>query len=123
MAKKVLIIDDDPNIVKMLESRLKANSYEVATALNGFEGLDKVREEKPDLIILDIVMPKMDGYTFIQELKTREVDADEPVKRTPIIVITAKEKMQDLFKMEGVKDYIVKPFAADELLEKVQKYI
>ena len=118
MRKKILVIDDEKDIVKLLESRLKANHYEVVTAFDGEEGLEKLKKEKPDLVILDIFMPKTDGYTFVREYKTI-VD----VKSVPIIVLTAKERMRDLFKMEGVADYILKPFMAEELLEKVNKHI
>ena len=62
MAKKILIVDDEPNIVKMLESRLKANGYEVVTARDGQEAIEKVASDSPDLIILDLMLPKIDGY-------------------------------------------------------------
>ncbi|MEI6632929.1 MAG: response regulator [Chlamydiota bacterium] len=115
MAKKILIVDDEPHIVEMLKSRLEANDYKVLSACNGEEGLKKVQDENPGLIILDVMMPEMDGWTFLKELKREG-------KHIPVIILTAKEKMQDLFELEGIKDYIVKPFKADELLEKISKY-
>ena len=118
MPKKILVIDDEKDIVNLLASRLKANRYEVVTAFDGDEGLEKLKTEKPDLVILDILMPKTDGYTFVREFKTM-ID----LKDVPIIVLTAKEMMRDLFKMEGITDYIVKPFVADELIEKLVKHI
>ncbi len=118
--KKILIIDDEPDIVKIIQKQFMASHYEVITALDGEEGLEKAEREKPDLIILDIMMPKMDGYTFTRELHTK---ISSGRVTTPIIVLTAKEKMQDLFEIEGVKEYIVKPFDPAELLEKVKKYI
>ena len=117
MAKKILVIDDEPTIVKVVESRLKANGYEVVCAYDGQEGLQKVASQSPDLIIVDIGMPKVDGYTFVKEVR-----AKESTSKTPIIVLTARDKMRDLFEMEGVKDYLAKPFKAEELLERVNSY-
>ncbi|MFC1704686.1 response regulator [Candidatus Omnitrophota bacterium] len=123
MSKKILVIDDDPNVVKMLKSRLEASNYRVATASNGNEGLEQVSKERPDLILCDIVMPIMDGYTFLNELRAREMKESQPLQSIPVFVLTAKEKMQDLFAMEGIKEYIVKPFKAEELLEKIKNVL
>ena len=114
--KKILIIDDEPHIIKMVRSRLEANNYEVVTALNGEEGLNKLHQEKPDLIILDILMPKMDGYTFVRELKKEE-------NEIPVIILTANTGMTDLFDEEGITDHVYKPFKTEELLEKIRKHI
>ncbi len=116
MSKKILIIDDDPNIVELLKRRLLASQYLVATANNGEDGLAQVKVEKPDLIIVDVLMPKMDGYTFVRMLRR-----EEEVRNIPVIVLTAKDKMKDLFEMEGVKDYIVKPYRPEDLMEKVKR--
>ncbi len=118
MANKILIVDDEPQIVSLIKSRLEANHYEVLTASDGEEGLQKFEDEKPDVIILDIGMPKVDGYTFVLRLKQMP-----DVKTLPIIILTARAKMQDLFKIEGVKDYLLKPFKAEELLEKIKQHI
>ncbi len=118
MSKKILIIDDEPGILKLLQDRLKVNQYTVVTAQDGEEGLAKINSEQPDLIILDIMMPKMDGFTFVREYKRLSES-----KIVPIIVLTAKENLQDIFKMEGVKDYLLKPFAAEDLLTRVKKLI
>lgn len=112
--KKILIVDDEPELVEMLRMRLEASDYEVVSANDGEEGLQKTKSEKPDLVVLDIMMPKKDGYTFVKEMKT-----DKTTKHIPVIVLTAKTKMQDLFEMEGVKDYVVKPFESKELLAKI----
>jgi len=118
MAKKILIIDDEPDLVTVLRARLESQKFAVVTAGDGVEGLKKVEEEHPDLIILDVLMPRMDGFTFILELKK-----NPETKMIPVIVLTAKEMMSDLFKLEGVPDYIVKPFNVEELLARVKKYI
>jgi len=116
MAKKILVIDDEPNIVDVLKARLEANGYEVVIAHDGDSGLDAVKLTRPDLIILDVMMPRMDGLTFAKKMK-----ADESIPDIPIIVLTAKEKMRDLFEIEGIKDYITKPYTAPELLEKIRR--
>lgn len=116
MSKKILVIDDDPNIVELLKRRLTASQYIVVTASNGEEGLQQVSAEKPDLIIVDVLMPKMDGYTFVRTLRR-----DDEYRGLPVIVLTAKDKMKDLFELEGVKDYIVKPYRPEDLMEKVKR--
>lgn len=118
MPKKILIVDDEPDVVEMVRARLESDNYEVVVAFNGEEGLKKVDSEKPDLIILDISMPHMDGYTFVREFKkTTNLNVSS------IIILTAKEKMKDLFEIEGVGDYIVKPYEGEELLRKVRKHL
>ncbi|MFC1480144.1 PleD family two-component system response regulator [Candidatus Omnitrophota bacterium] len=118
MANKILLIDDDPIIVKVVKSRLEASSYKVISASNGSEGLEKAVNEHPDLIILDIMMPEMDGYAFVKEIKS-----NPSAKHIPIIILTVKDKMKDLFEMEGVKDYLIKPFKEEDLLEKIKKHL
>ena len=118
LKKKVLIVEDELDMVDMLKVRLEANNYEVITSSDGEEGFKKAKSDKPDLIVLDIIMPKKDGYTFV-----REARLDDSIKNIPIIVLTAKPGMKDLFAMEGIKDYIVKPFEAQELLEKINAHL
>lgn len=116
MGKKVMVVDDEPDILKVIQTRLEASGYETILASNGEEALKVIGNTKPDLILLDILMPKMDGYTFLREVKKRRVNV-------PIIVLTAKSAMKDLFEIEGVKDYIVKPFDSAELIKKISAYI
>jgi CheY-like chemotaxis protein len=97
MARKILVIDDEPDVREMLKERLEANGYTIVIAVDGEDGLQKVDQESPDLIVLDIMMPKMDGYTFVRELKAKQLE--RPI---PIIMLTAKDMMQDLFAFEGV---------------------
>ncbi len=118
MTKKILVIEDDPETIELLTSRLEANRFEMISASDGEEGLEKVNDDKPDLIILDVMLPKMDGYTFIRELKARKA-----TEKIPVIVLTGKKKMEELFKLEGVEDYIVKPYKINDLLERIQKYL
>lgn len=118
MNKKILVVEDEPLIVNMVKHRLEKHHFDVVEAFEGEEGLEKAKNEKPDLIILDIIMPKMDGYTFVKKLKR-----DEDTRNIPIIILTAWEKMEDLFLQEGIKDYLVKPFKAEELLARIHKYL
>lgn len=116
--KKILVVDDEPELLSMVKMRLEASDYEVCIASDGQEGLEKAETEKPDLILLDIMMPEKDGYTFLLEAKKKQ-----SIKNIPVIVLTAMQKMKGLFKQEGVKDYILKPFDGQDLLEKVKKYL
>ena len=118
MTKKILVVDDEPNIVEVVKLRLEAEHYEVVTAPDGASALAKTESEKPDLIVLDIRMPQMDGYTFVKNLQRNENS-----KGIPIIILTAHEQMQELFAMEGVTDYVVKPFKGEELRVKVKKIL
>ena len=117
--KKILIIDDEPDIRDMVSVRLMANGYDVVTASDGEEGLKQVESQKPDLIIVDITMPGIDGYTFVKILK-KDIPA---ARKIPIIVLTGKDRMEDLFKIEGVGDYLVKPYESSQLLEKIKKHL
>lgn len=117
MAKKILVIDDDPSLIKMVDSYLSAHGFQVLVAMDGDEGLASVKKDNPDLIVLDIQMPRMNGYTFVHECKKIQAALN-----IPIIVLTAKQGMAEIFKVEGVKEYITKPFAMEKLLESVKKY-
>jgi two-component system alkaline phosphatase synthesis response regulator PhoP len=118
MSKKILVVDDDPSLIKMVDSYLSAHNYTVIIATDGDEGLAKIKSDKPDLIVLDVQMPKMNGYTFVHECKKIPSAAN-----IPIIVLTAKQGMAEIFKVEGVKEYMTKPFAMEKLLECVKKHI
>lgn len=116
--KRILIVDDEPEFVSMVKMRLENADYRVITAADGKEGLEKARSEKPDLILLDILMPHKDGYVFVKEAKQ-----DEKLKDVPVIILTAKPAMQDKFKMENVSDYIMKPFEAQDLLKSIERLL
>ncbi len=118
MGKKILFADDDVNIIEVLEIRFKSEGYEVTTANDGEEALLKMRAEKPDLVVMDIAMPKMNGYTLVREMK-----ADDNLKDIPAIVLSGKDTMEDIFQIEGVGTYLVKPFEFDELLAKVKEQL
>jgi DNA-binding response OmpR family regulator len=113
MAKKILVVDDEPSIVSLLKARLEDSQYEVITAKDGQEALDKTSQEKPDLIILDIMLPKIDGY-MVASLLT----SDENTRDIPIVMLTARNLAQDIKAgMEsGAVSYVQKPFNSDVLL-------
>jgi DNA-binding response OmpR family regulator len=117
MPKKILVVDDEADLVEILKLSLEMNNYEVITAFDGEEGFEKAKKEKPDLILLDIMMPKKDGWTFVREMKM-----DESIKHIPVIVLTGKDQLKDEFELEGVKDFIIKPVEIEVLLDKIDIY-
>jgi two-component system alkaline phosphatase synthesis response regulator PhoP/two-component system response regulator VicR len=114
---KILVIDDEPNIVQTLQDRLEMNEYEVITAGNGREGLEKFAQEKPDVILLDVIMPIMDGHEMLEKLRKQPDGQD-----VSVIMLTARSQTQDIARANacGIDDYIVKPFDLSELLEKIE---
>ena len=116
--KRILVVDDEVMLVNLLQMRLEANGYEVEVAYDGQEGLSKTAKTRPDLIILDINMEGMDGYTMLKELRKRE-----GIKDTKVIMLSASGKMREIFEKEGISDYITKPFDADDLLMSVARVI
>jgi len=118
MGKTVLVLDDDKINIKIMQKQLEEAGFEVSIALNGEVGLDKAKRSPPDLILLDVEMPIMNGYSFKTEINKFPNLAD-----IPVIVLSAHEKMQPIFKMKGVKDYVVKPVDYPKLFEKINKYL
>ncbi|MFH1414380.1 MAG: response regulator [Candidatus Omnitrophota bacterium] len=118
--RKILVIDDEQDLANMLKIRLEANSYKAATANNGEDGLQKAKSYKPDLIILDIRMPNMDGLEVLRRLR-----GEPQTKTIPVIMLTGKGDSESIFKAEelGTPDYIRKPFEVEELLNCVRKCI
>lgn len=117
---KILVVDDEPNIVQTLRDRLEMNEYKVITACNGKEGLETALQEKPDVILLDVIMPVMDGHEMLEALR-RQPGGGEP----SVIMLTARSQTQDISRANacGIDDYIVKPFDLSELLEKIESVI
>ncbi len=118
--KKILVVDDEPEMVKFMRMRLEASGYEVLEAYNGKEALEKAHKEKPDLVILDIMMPELDGFGVCRKLKI-----DSEYKSTPIIMLTIKFQPNDIKFAEamGADAYITKPFDDSMLLEKIEDLI
>jgi len=116
MPHKLMLVDDDPDFQQLMLFDLKKQGFDIVMASDGEEGLAKARSEKPDLILLDIKMPKMDGYTFVRHLKK-----DETTRDIPLIVLTSYEPMKDMFKLEGVNDYFVKSVDVKVLVDTIRK--
>ncbi len=122
MGKKILLIDDEEDILTTISMRLESAGYAVVTAKDGNEGLDLFAKEKPDLILLDVMLPNMNGYRMLQKLKEKTKQHGLKRIKPPVIIITAKgEGVKDLFEMEGITDYIVKPFESKDLLDRIKK--
>ncbi|MGI8792671.1 MAG: response regulator transcription factor [Acidimicrobiales bacterium] len=117
---KVLLVDDDPVILKLLQVNFEMEGYTVVTANDGVEGLEQARAERPDVILLDIMMPRKDGLEV-----TRELKGDDDTKHMPIILLSAKAQATDveLGKAAGANDYITKPFDPLELLDRVREML
>jgi DNA-binding response OmpR family regulator len=120
MKKKILLVDDEPLLVEMVSMRLEANDYEVMCAGDGQEALEKVRKVKPDLIILDLMLPKIDGYKVCRMLKF-----EDQYKNIPILLFTARAQQSDMKLGEdvGADAYLVKPFDAEVLLAKIKELL
>ncbi len=117
MAKKILITEDSPTILEITKQFLESKGYEVIQAIDGQEALDKARKENPDLIILDLMLPKMDGFEVCRLIKQ-----NSKIKNIPIIMLTAKgEEVDRIVGLElGADDYVVKPFSPRELVLRIK---
>ena len=121
MAKnKILVIDDEPEVVELLKKRLERVGYQVMTATDGMGGFKKACEQKPDLILLDIIMPGVDGLTVLRRLRAEEATCD-----IPVIMVTAKGRPASMFEAQRYRatDYIIKPFQWSELLRFIKRYL
>ncbi len=116
--KKILIIDDDEDIISLIRIILENENYTVIGALNGDEGIKYALKEKPDLILLDIMMPGADGWEVMKMLHT-----DEKTRKIPVAMLTCKTDVRDKLTglQEGAIDYITKPFSPEELITRVNK--
>jgi two-component system, OmpR family, phosphate regulon response regulator PhoB len=120
MKKRILLIEDEQDIITTLTFRLESEGYDVTTAMDGEDGLDKVKKENPDLILLDLMLPKMNGYKVCVLLKS-----DSKFKDIPIIIFTARAEEADRKKSEesGADAYITKPFEPPILLGKIKELL
>ncbi len=121
MAKgKILVVDDEVYIVHILDFSLRMEGYEVVTALDGEQALEKVKSDRPDLVVLDIMMPKLDGYDTCKRLKANPETHD-----IPVILLSAKGRNVDqrMGFEAGADDYITKPFSPRKLVEKINSIL
>lgn len=111
---RILIVDDEERIVNFLRAKLNASGYEVLTASNGLEGLEQAQAQEPDLVVLDLLMPKMDGLEMLKELRS--------FSAIPVIILTAKDADADRIRgfLLGADDYLPKPFNPDELVARIE---
>ncbi|MHB0912852.1 MAG: response regulator transcription factor [Armatimonadota bacterium] len=118
MPRKILAVDDEKHIVRLVQVNLERQGYEVVTANDGKEALQKVEEEKPDLLVLDVMMPYMDGFEVLQTLRRNPETAN-----IPVVMLTAKAQDADVFRgwQSGVDAYLTKPFNPMELISFVKR--
>jgi DNA-binding response OmpR family regulator len=118
--KRLLIVEDEKDMMEMLTFRLEAAGFEVIQAYDGQEGLDKAYSQNPDLILLDLMLPRVDGYKVCRELKS-----DVKYKKIPIAILTARasEKEKKLGMECGAEAYIIKPFEPGELMDKIKELL
>ncbi len=121
MANKIMVVDDEPDVVDLVRLVLESDGFQVVTAYSGKEALEKIGKEMPDLVLLDIMMPQMDGWEVYSRIR-----ANPQTKDIPVAMLTAKS--QSIDKMIGlhvvkVDDYITKPFGRSELLERVKRIL
>ena len=120
MSKRVLVVDDEPPTVRMIQLALEREGMDVATAANGAECLLAVDSGQPDLVILDVMMPVLDGFEALRVLREKE-----ETKHLPVIMLTARREDRDVLRgwMSGVDLYLTKPFQIDELLTAVRRIL
>lgn len=116
----VLVVDDSPTELKLVVTALQQKGYDVITATNGEEGLEKATRERPSLVIFDVVMPKMNGFQACRQLKTNEA-----TKTIPVLLLTSKSQESDKFWgfRQGADGYVTKPFTDDSLFAEINKLI
>ena len=120
MGQKIVVAEDEQHIAKLISFKLEREGYEVTWAKDGEEALEKIRQVMPDLVLLDVMMPVMDGYEVLRNLKN-----DDRLDTIPVIMLTAKSQEQDIVRGFdlGTDDYIVKPFRPAELVVRIKKIL
>ena len=120
MSAKLLIVDDEPATVQMIETFIQINGYSSATAYSGTDGLTMLELEKPDLVILDLMMPDMEGFEVCQRMR-----ASDAFKSTPILIISARTDQDaiDRAYASGANGYLTKPFQLPELLSEIERLV
>jgi two-component system alkaline phosphatase synthesis response regulator PhoP/two-component system response regulator VicR len=120
VSKRILAVDDERHIVRLIQVNLERAGYQVSTAFDGPEALKKIESDRPDLVVLDVMMPKMDGFEVLKRLR-----ANPETRQIPIIMLTAKAQDQDVFKgwSSGADAYLTKPFNPLELITFVKRIL
>ncbi|MDX1607853.1 MAG: response regulator [Candidatus Spechtbacterales bacterium] len=121
MAKKILVAEDEEALRKALSEVLKQNKYEVIGVMNGEAAMDKIKKEKPDLVLLDLILPKKDGFEVLEEMK-----ADDSIKNIPVIILTNLESTRDIERAldAGATTYLVKAnYDLEDVLKKIKSIL
>jgi DNA-binding response OmpR family regulator len=120
MANRILVVDDDAQLAQLMRISLETRDYEVIIARNGIEGLERARSDKPDLVVMDVMMPEMDGFEALQKMKS-----DESIRHIPVIMLTARGRSADAVKgiEAGAHFYLAKPFSTFELIAHVKQIL
>ena len=118
MAKKILVIDDEPDYVSTLKECLEGYGYEVATALNGKEGLERLKEKVPDLIVLDLIMPVMNGFEFYKRIKT-----DHKLHNIPVLIVTGRSDLESSMEPVDSDEFLSKPLILEDFLARIKPLI
>lgn len=115
---KILVVDDELHIIKILDYKLRGAGYTVISARDGLEAIEKAKSEKPDLILLDVMMPRLDGFGTLEELKK-----DPKTRRIPVFMLTVRGRAVDRVRGQelGIIEYITKPFSPTKLLAKIDE--
>ncbi len=113
--RKILIVDDEPALVKVFSIKLRVSGYEVITALNGQEALDLIKAEHPDIVLLDVIMPGMDGFEVLRKLRS--------FSKLPVIVFSARPEYARRAISLGANDFLAKPFNIDELMKTIESIL
>ena len=118
--KRILLIEDEAELIRAIKIRLEAAGFETISAKDGEEGLETARKEKPDLIVLDLILPNMSGFDVCRKLKI-----DKEYKDIPIIMLTAKSETRSIFEAAGLSatDYVIKPFSLENLFSLICRYL
>jgi len=115
---KILVADDEAQLALAIKIRLQAKGYEVRLASDGRQALELIAQDKPDLLLLDILMPNIDGYACLRELNQLYGRG-----KLAVIILTARDRMKELFELEGIEDYIIKPFDHEDLLLRIERVL
>lgn len=114
--KTILVVDDEQHLALASKIRLQSRGYHVTTASNGRQALELIDTEKPHLIVLDVLMPVIDGYACLREINQRYGRGT-----IPVLILTARDRMKELFELEGIEDYVIKPFDDEDLLTRIDR--
>jgi two-component system, OmpR family, alkaline phosphatase synthesis response regulator PhoP len=115
--RTILVIDDEPGIIEIIEANLEGDGFTVVSAPNGREGLERIKNDRPELVVLDVMMPEMDGWEVL-----RRVEQDPDTAGIPVIMLTAKAADEDYIHglEEGAVEYLTKPFLPQELVNRIK---